>query len=81
MRLLRGGVGLRVARAHRQATETQAAQQLADTALVQLDVKLAHDPLAQIDHAPADDAVGRVVRPGSHPLSDRRLRSSPVFAG
>src|SRR5208282_6605648 len=73
MRLLGGEVGLRVARAHRQTPETQAAQQLADAALMQLDIELARDLLAQIDHSPTDNTVDPLVRTGAHPLRHRRL--------
>src|SRR5208337_2652829 len=72
MRLLGGEVGLRVARAHRQTPETQAAQQLADAALMQLDIELARDLLAQIDHSPTDNTVDPLVRTGAHPLRHRR---------
>lgn len=73
MRLPGGRIGLGVARAHRHATEAEAMQQVADAALVQLDLELSRDLLAQIDHTPADHALGLEVGTGSHPLGHRRL--------
>ena len=73
MRLLGGRVGLGVARAHRQATKAEAAQQLADTSLVQFDIELSRDLLPKVNNTPANHAVGLEDRPRSYPLGQRRF--------
>ena len=61
-RLLRLRIAHRVLRPHRQAGEAEPAQQLADRALVQLDVVAGLDQRLQVDPPPADHAVPRRVR-------------------
>jgi hypothetical protein len=73
MRLLRRGVGLGMARPHRDPSETQTAHQLANAALVQLYHELAGDPLAQVDQSPTHDAILIGIRSATHPLGDFRL--------
>jgi len=73
MRLLRHGVGFGVARPHRDAPETQMMHELANAALVELDLELAGDPLAQVDQPPAHDAVLLGIGSATHPLRDRGL--------
>lgn len=73
MCLLGGRIGLGVAWAHGQAAKTKAAEQLADAALVQFDVELSRDLLSKINDTPANHAICLEVRPGSHPLGQRRL--------
>ena len=73
MRLLRRGVGLRVARANRDAAETEPAQQAPDAALVQMHREARRDLPAQIAQPPAHDAHFLRPGPAPHPLRHLRL--------
>jgi len=58
-----------------QPLETQPTQQLADRALVQLDHKLRHNPLLQVDTAPPPDTIPLTIRTLLDPFRHRR----PLF--
>ena len=76
-RLLGRGIAQRVLRAHRQASEAEPAQHLADRALVQPDPEAGLDQGLEVDPPPAHHAVPVRVRP---PLHDRR-QLGPLLRG
>src|SRR5580704_12437122 len=55
-------------RAHRHAAEIQLLQQLADTALMQMNFEFGGDAVTQVSTAPAHHAIGLEVRAVFHPL-------------
>src|ERR1700729_779210 len=73
MRLLRCGIGLRMAGAHRDVAERQRFQDTPDAALVHWHEKACQDPLPQIAQPPANDAVFSNIRALAHPGRELRL--------
>lgn len=73
MRLLRGDIGLGMAGAYREASEAQATHELADTALVQVDLERQSDLPLQIGQPPPHHAVLCPIRAGAHPGGHCRL--------
>jgi len=73
MRLLRRGVGLRMARAHGDVAEPQRLQDPSDTALIHRHEEARQDPIAQIAQAPAHNAIFSDVRPLADPSGELRL--------
>ena len=61
-------VALRVHRTHRHAAEIQLLQQLADAALVQMNIEFGGNAVTQVSTAPAHHAIGLEVRAVFHPL-------------
>jgi len=64
--LLRGEVALGIVRSRLHARQSHPVQQLADGALVHLHVEAFGDLIAQIDTAPAHDAMACRIRPGQN---------------
>jgi hypothetical protein len=84
MRLLRRGIGLRMARPHRDVAECQRLQDPSDTALIHRHEEAGQDPIAQIAQSPAHDAIFGDIRPLADPscelrlFLDRQLRPRPT---
>jgi len=68
LKLLCLKVALRVHRTHRHAAEIQLLQQLADAALVQMNIEFGGNAVTQVSTAPAHHAIGLEVRAVFHPL-------------
>jgi hypothetical protein len=72
MRLLGLAIRLRMARADRDASETEPPQLLANAALVQAHRKCHRNLVAEINAPPADHAVLLTVGTRAHPLGNLR---------
>ena len=73
MRLLRRGIGLRMARPHGNVAERQRLQDPPDTALIHRHEETRQDPIAQIAQSPAHDAIFGDIRTLADPSCELRL--------